>query len=517
MPKRTRSKWFLPLLIVAVVLVAGAASYYFGLIGPLTGAARAQATTETPLQTATVRRGDLVVSATGAGSVIPATEVNLAFVSGGLLVELPVRVGSKVQAGDVLARLDDTSARSQVAQAELNLAQAQLQLEKLVEGATTAELAAAEATLASAQANLENLQSPAAKQENVAAQQNLLSAQQKLADLLAGPTAEEITTAKADLRLAEIAVQQAQADYDKVSWRADIGQLSQSAALEEATLAYEKAKANYETSTKGATAAEISAARAAVAQAKAQISDLKGGSTAHEVTAAQANVEQAQAQLDTLRAGASSIELQLAQITVKQAENTLASAQADLEGTVLKAPIAGTITAISGSVGERVSGNIVTLADLAQPLVEVYLDQNDLDKVGLDYEAEVTFDALPDQVFTGHVTQVDPQLVTSNGVTTVHALVQLDAATSGQQRILPVGLNASVDVIAGRATQALLVPVEALREISAGEYAVFVVKDSKPTLQMVKVGLMDATYAEITSGLNQGDVVTTGIVETQSS
>ena len=90
----------------------------------------------------------------------------------------------------------------------------------------------------------------------------------------------------------------------------------------------------------------------------------------------------------------------------------------------------------------------------------------------------------------------------------------MDADSFSKPQTLPIGLNASVDVIGGRATQALLVPVEALREISTGSYAVFVVKDGKPTLTMVEVGLMDLTYAEITSGLNQGDVVTTGIVET---
>ena len=38
--------------------------------------------------------------------------------------------------------------------------------------------------------------------------------------------------------------------------------------------------------------------------------------------------------------------------------------------------------------------------------------------------------------------------------------------------------------------------------------------NNEPKLQMVEVGLMDYTYAEIKSGLNEGDVVTTGIVET---
>jgi multidrug efflux pump subunit AcrA (membrane-fusion protein) len=75
-------------------------------------------------------------------------------------------------------------------------------------------------------------------------------------------------------------------------------------------------------------------------------------------------------------------------------------------------------------------------------------------------------------------------------------------------------MNASVDVISGRAEGVALVPVEALRELEPGEYAVFVLEDGQPRLRPVEVGLMDLTFAEITSGLEIGEVVTTGVVET---
>ena len=64
-------------------------------------------------------------------------------------------------------------------------------------------------------------------------------------------------------------------------------------------------------------------------------------------------------------------------------------------------------------------------------------------------------------------------------------------------------------------TVAVLVPVEALREIGMDEYAVFVMEDGEPRLRVVTVGIMDYTSAEITSGLEAGEVVTTGIVETE--
>jgi HlyD family secretion protein len=40
-------------------------------------------------------------------------------------------------------------------------------------------------------------------------------------------------------------------------------------------------------------------------------------------------------------------------------------------------------------------------------------------------------------------------------------------------------------------------------------------EDGEPKLRMVEVGLMDFTYAEITSGVEQGDIVSTGVVETE--
>ncbi len=116
-------------------------------------------------------------------------------------------------------------------------------------------------------------------------------------------------------------------------------------------------------------------------------------------------------------------------------------------------------------------------------------------------------------------------------MTTVQALAALEEESlsnpstalrlrSGQDSghrpwLLPAGLNASVDVIAGRAENALLVPVETLRKLSPGNYAVFVMVDGKLEMRPVEVGLMDVTSAQIISGLEQGDEVSTGIVETE--
>ena len=120
------------------------------------------------------------------------------------------------------------------------------------------------------------------------------------------------------------------------------------------------------------------------------------------------------------------------------------------------------------------------------------------------------FDILPDQTFTGKVTDVYPELDSSTSTSLVHATVKLDQTIDSG---LPSGASAAVDVIGKQAKNAVLVPIEAIHDAS-GKNLVFVrQQNGKLKLQTVEVGLKDALYAEIKSGLQIGDVVTTGITE----
>jgi len=80
---------------------------------------------------------------------------------------------------------------------------------------------------------------------------------------------------------------------------------------------------------------------------------------------------------------------------------------------------------------------------------------------------------------------------------------------------LPSGSAASVNVVGGRAENAVLVPVEALHQTGDGKYALFVMTNGKLRLRLVEVGIMNLTQAEIISGLKAGDIVTTGLIKTK--
>jgi HlyD family secretion protein len=235
-----------------------------------------------------------------------------------------------------------------------------------------------------------------------------------------------------------------------------------------------------------------------------------------QVTLAQAELTAAQAEVESWLNYPDPLDVAVAEAQVASAEAALADAQETQLIVDLVAPIGGTVLNINGTVGEDVGTSaIITIADLTQPMLQVYLDETDFDKAIVGYAADVTFDAYPDDLFTGQVVQVDPSLSSSMGASLVSLLVQLDPLALDQPQRLPLGMSATVDIIAGRATDAVLVPVEAVRDLGDGTYAVFVMENDQPVLRVVTIGITDLTYIEITSGLSAGETVTTGIVETR--
>ena len=173
----------------------------------------------------------------------------------------------------------------------------------------------------------------------------------------------------------------------------------------------------------------------------------------------------------------------------------------------------GQLVDIAAVVGESVSTEaLVTLADLESPMVRFWVEEMDLSSVVVGNPVNVVFEALPDYIFTGEIVSVEPVLVDVDGTPAVQSWTNVDLTS--QPVGLLSGMTAEVEVIAGEARDALLVPVQALRELSPGQYAVFVVNsDGELEMRPVEVGLKDFVNAEIISGLELGDVVSTGMTE----
>ncbi len=205
--------------------------------------------------------------------------------------------GTVIKQGDVLFRVND--------QPVVALYGAQPAYRTLALEGFDPAVVAAQAALSSAKANLTALTSPAGNQQVQAARQTLIGTQQTLQDLLNLPDPNTVQIAQANLSDAEAALQLAQAAYDPVSWRPEVGSLPQSLALQQATNSYETALAQYNQASQGATPGQIASAQAQVAQAQASLDTLQQGPDPDAMAAAQAQVDQAQVALDQLLSGAS--------------------------------------------------------------------------------------------------------------------------------------------------------------------------------------------------------------------
>lgn len=465
--------------IALLLAVAAGAAWYLGVFQ--NDDSTAEAASSTPMQTATVYRGDLVITATGVGEVI-ASETAVVSFPQGELEELLVQVGDTVSVGDLLARIDDSYAQQAVDSAELAVVNAQLALD-------------------AAQRDLDDLLAGTSAAQVQSAYADLLSANDDLARLQNGPTARELEDAELALSRAKNSLWSAQSSRDSVGGSLAPGQTSSQ---------YESAQAN------------VANAEIAVRQAEMALEELQEAPSDVEVAQAKARVALAQEAYDEAVAGASESDLaeadarvKMAKLDLEDASLALETAREDLANTTLTSPMAGTVMSISASVGETVTANDgITLADTARPQVQISLDEADMASIAVGYEVEIVLDALPDQVLTGKVIQVEPSIVSAGNVATVQALAEIAEVASGSPPNLLMGLSGTVDVVGGRADNALLLPVEALRELSPGDYSVFVVKGDDLELRTIEVGLMDYTTAEIVSGLDAGDVVSTGIVET---
>jgi len=463
--KAIKNKIFWISLLGLLVLAAGGTYVYF----KQAASAKAAAAKEPAMQTAVARLGELTLMASGTGTLVPAAQISLGFDESGDLIELNVHTGDQVKAGDVLARLQTKSSAEDIAatiaEAELAVVKAQNAILALYETADISRTAALNDIAVYVQE---------ARDAQYQMDYYILPAYLKGLD-----TIEALDQTREELDAAVQAFEPYKYLSENNATRQELLE-----ALSEAQTRYNAAvkRLNYE----------------------------------YVLQVAQANLNKARQEYEKYKDGPATDELAEAQAELANAQARLALAQQDKPVVDLAAPIDGIIMDVSAIVGESLSASaIITLADLSQPMMEVYLDESDLDKVAVGYEAQVAFDALPNQTFQGKVTTVSPSLETVSNVQAVKVWVALDTATLDAALSLPVGLNAAVDVIAGQTQNAVLVPVEALRELGPGEYAVFVVENGTPVMRVVQVGLMDITYAEILSGLEAGEIVSTGIVQTK--
>jgi multidrug resistance efflux pump len=259
------------------------------------------------------------------------------------------------------------------------------------------------------------------------------AAEAHLQKLYSGPDEESLIAARAAMRKAEAVVATAQAAYDAVAWRNDVGMLPESAQLQQASIDLEAAKANYNALARGADPAAISASIADVETARADLARTLKPVQAGEIAAAQAELRQAEAQLALLQAGSRVEAIQASQAAVTAAQATLMAAEVALSETVLTSPFVGTVAALEVEVGEQVEPGlpVVQLGDFSIWQLETDdLVELDVVRVKPGAPVAITVDALPELDLRGRVERVKPIGENKVGDMTYTAYIALENPTA---------------------------------------------------------------------------------------
>lgn len=388
--------------IVAVV-VAGLAlgGWRYAVMHPQT--VSQLSTAVAPLGTSMAKpdpTGPLVVS-----GFIETEELAVAAPVGGHITGLPVEEGQTVTRGAVLVALDRsvTEAQLAVAQAKVEAAQAAVDWIRAGPRAENVRQAQAAVTLAEAyrdqayqtwqDAKMLAYQTQTLDLQIAQAQSQVAVAQEKLKSAAALKDAVQIAKDKFDQDMEALRnkwgnkVNTPGNPYLNQWWRGWAGVNAADASVQGATdlLAALKAEKSWpvaQLAQMHAAEAGYQAALAAVTQAQARVRALQAGATAEQIAAGEAQVRVAQSQVDVIRA-------QLNQLTVT-------------------APSSGIVLERSVYTGEVAAPGVtlLTLGDLDQLSLVVYVPENRLNAVHLGEKVAVQVDTFPGRTFTGEVTYI---------------------------------------------------------------------------------------------------------------
>jgi multidrug efflux pump subunit AcrA (membrane-fusion protein) len=528
--------------------------------------------------------GSLVAAVSGTGQVQAGTTINVTPQVNEAVTSIPVSVGQHVAQGQILLQLDPTTEQQAVKADQLAVENAQLSLEELQQITTstliadqnavregTANIATASTTVASDYTNgfqglgtvYANLQTVMMGLQNFV-QGNDLSRIQNDPDAYVALMPSYLQAAvlpydnevQSSYQAAAKAYQQALADYHAAS------PTSNSAALDalfaetyntaNTVSAAVKASSNFINyivntypsslnSTKPLPAITTTlqnnfitytnTVTSAVSSAENTITGIANDKNAYVNDVA--SLAQASATLNEVVAGPTPTQLLAAQIAVQTAQNNLATAEQNLADTSVRAPIAGTVSAINVTVGEMPGSGAVTMVGDGQ-VAEVTLNEINAAKVQVGDKATLTFDAIPNLSLAGTVVEVDPVGTVSQGVVSFNVQIGFSQPTGTPvaQSVKP-GMSVSATIVTNVVDNAIVVPNAAIqtsgntsyvREPAASLSAADLAASRAGGIALpqgtkevpVTVGIANTTMTQILSGIAAGDQIITQTLQSSA-
>lgn len=267
-------------------------------------------------------------------------------------------------------------------------------------------------------------------------------------------------------------------------------------------------------------------ANATLTQQTATVKDTQSiASAKQQLSSAQLSTQATAAGNEAKEAPATASTLAQQEAAVLQAQASLTDAQRTLAQTVLRAPVAGTVAAVSGVTGQMMSAGgvsqtaassssssaatpFVTLIGVTSMEATASFAESDAAKLKVGQASTVTIPALSNKELAAHVVAVDEVGSSTSSVVQYTVTVTLDRNDAE----LKPGMTANVSIVTAERDNVLTVPSSAVT--GSGANATVKVVDAKgnQTSTPVVAGLVGDSTTEIVSGLKAGQTIVTSTV-----
>jgi HlyD family secretion protein len=238
-----------------------------------------------------------------------------------------------------------------------------------------------------------------------------------------------------------------------------------------------------------------------VAQQAATPAELADNNAA--LAAAEAEAQRAEKALAEFRRQAA-LDAQQNALLVEQARDEVRDLAEKVNSARAIAPADGTLYSLPVHVGDFVhAGDLLgEMADLHKVRVRAFIDEPELGSLEENQTVEITWDALPDRVWTGH-TEMVPKEVVPHGTRSVGEL--LCSVDNDKLELIP-NITVDVHILLRERPDVLVVPRGAVAIDGKRRY-VYVVEDNRLHQREIHVGIATPVSYEVISGVDEGDQV----------
>ena len=234
----------------------------------------------------------------------------------------------------------------------------------------------------------------------------------------------------------------------------------------------------------------------------------KQAATRQELDAARQIVEQLQLRIQALeehkKALVTGTDKEIARARLQEAESTAAIARTNLDLSIIRAPMDGTVYDFDLKQGSFVNAGdpIAKVGRLDRVRVTVYVDEPDLGKVRKGEVVNITWDGLPGHQWRGEVDKLPTQIVPLG----TRQVGEVGCVIENPQRDLIPNANINAEIQATVVQKALAVPKEAIRR-EGSETGVFLLQGDRLVWRKIGLGVSNYTKSQVISGLSDGDAV----------